>query len=80
MFAAVSNKPTRGVLNLPKNCTTDPQAEVLVFDTIQTSYILGIATASEKMAGELTAMKLGVEFVHISAFFSGRKDAEHWKV
>nr|WP_319949359.1 DarT ssDNA thymidine ADP-ribosyltransferase family protein [uncultured Shimia sp.] len=80
MFADVPGKPTREALKLPDDCTTDPQAEVLVFDTIQTRYIEGVATASKKVADELTAKNLGVDFVHVSAFFSGRKDAAHWKI
>lgn len=79
MFSEVSGKPSRADLKLANFCTTDPQAEVLVFDQIEPSYIGGIATPSKTLADTLRARNLNIDVQYVDGFFSARKDYEHWK-
>lgn len=79
LFSENPQKPTRAEMKLPDDCTTDPQAEVMVFDQIEPKYILGVATRTKALQEALSARELGVQIVHIRALFSGRIDAEHWK-
>lgn len=78
MFGEIQGKPSRAELNLPNDCTTDPQAEVLIFDQVEPAYIGGIATSSQRLANALTTRNLGIDVQYVDAFFSPRKDYGHW--
>ncbi len=79
MFAEVEGKPTRLKMNLPDRYTTNPQAEVLVFDRIDKKHILGVYTSSKNTADEWNAKELGKKFVFEPKIFKPRTDYEHWK-
>ena len=79
MFSEIEGKPSRADLKIANHITTDPQAEVLVFDQIEPHYIGGIATASQNLANTLKARYSGYDIQRVSGFFSARKDYQHWQ-
>ena len=62
MFAEVEGKPSRATMRQPDNYTTDPEAEVLVFDQIERRHILMILTDCQTTAIEWNAKRLGYRF------------------
>lgn len=78
MFAPVAGKPDRAALKLPNDCPTNPQAEVLVFDTIDPQYIEGVITPDKQTEQALKAKYPNFNFLYHQAFYSPRLDYEHW--
>ena len=79
LFQEIPGKPPRSELGIPENCPTDPQAEVLVFGNIETTYIAGVITQSKQTESVLKERFPDYGFLYHRAFFSARKDYEHWK-
>lgn len=79
MFEDVPGKPTRAGLGISDACPTNPQAEVLVFGTIETNYIIGAVTQKKETEELLKAQYPNYEFLYHKALFSARKDYEHWR-
>jgi hypothetical protein len=66
-------------LNIPTHFTTDPQAEVLVFDDIEPKYIMSVVVNTKQQKERLLAEHDGLDVKWISKAFRGRKDYEHWR-
>ena len=79
MFAEVEGKPTRAEMKLPDRYTTNPQAEVLVFDRIDKKHILWVYTDNKNTADEWNAKELGIRFIFKPPAFQPRRDYKHWK-
>lgn len=79
MFAPVNGKPDRAALRLADKYPTNPQAEVLVFDIVEPSYILCIACANTELKDELKQRYPEFHVVKHSPYFSYRHDYEAWK-
>lgn len=78
MFDEIEGKPPRATLGIPAKCPTNPQAEVLVFDTIEPNYILGAICSSPKIKAECEEQFPDFQFLHSPGFFSARADHSHW--
>lgn len=78
MFDPVENIPTRNQLGLEDRFTTNPQAEVLVFDTIEIQLIRGFVVSSENVKKQLQAIYPNIEFVHSNVHYSPRSDYMYW--
>lgn len=78
MFANAAGKPQRSVIKLPDDCPTNPQAEILAFDTIEPKYIEGAVTQTKAIELTLKAQHPNFEFLYHRAHFSARLDYEHW--
>ena len=67
-------------MNIPNSYTTNPQAEVLVFDSIGVEYILGIACGDIRVYNTLKG-KYGNEYSveHEPWLFSYREDYLYWR-
>ena len=79
LFDEIENKPTRNTLDIPSYCPTNPQAEILVFDKINSNDILGVVFQSQQRVDEYTRRYNKNNFFHYhKAFFGPRKDYEHW--
>lgn len=79
MFDPIAGKPNRQSLNLPDNCPTNPQAEILVFDTIEPMYIIGAITPDKISEQHLKLAHPNFDFLYHKSFFSPRLDYEHWR-
>lgn len=79
IFSPADGKPSRADLNLPDHCPTNPQAEILVFGTIEPQYIIGAVTQSSAREHELEIKYPKFEFRYHTALFSARLDYAHWK-
>lgn len=80
LFDEVGGKPTRSQLGLADGTPTNPQAEILIFDTINQELILGVACLAEAHVNHLrTACGGDSRIIHAPVFFSARKDYEHWR-
>ena len=79
MFEPVNGKPSRAELKLSSNLPTNPQAEVLVFGTVESSYILALICDSIKLRDELKAKYPQVNVVRHLPAFSPRMDYEAWR-
>ncbi len=79
LFDEFPQKPPRATLGISDSCPTNPQAEVLVFGHIETSYIIGAVTQTKETEKSLKAQYPNFEFLYHRALFSARKDYEHWK-
>lgn len=79
MFREIEGIPSRQELALPEDCSTDPQAEVLVFDVIQPEYIEGVIVYLDQQKEKLKAEFPRFEFIKSQDFYSARKDYKHWK-
>ena len=62
------------------NETTNPQAEVMVFDAIPISCISRIVFQNERLLKKYTPLlvKLGITSVYGKYFFSPRRDYKYW--
>lgn len=69
----------RKQLNIPSYYTTDPQAEVLLFDIIKPTEILGIAVSSNEEVERLRIKHPNTHFQHIPEVFTYRKDFSFWR-
>lgn len=79
MFAPVAGKPDRGVLKLPDSCPTNPQAEILIFDTVEPQYIVGAITNDKKIEQYLKEKYKNFDILYHRALYDARLDYEHWK-
>lgn len=79
MFAEVEGKPSRATMRQPDNYTTDPEAEVLVFDQIERRHILMILTDCQTTANEWNAKRLGIDFHVLANICPPRNDWIHWQ-
>lgn len=77
MFDEFPNKPLRKDLGISRNCPTNPQAEVLVFDKIEPQYIAGLIFRNRTTLDKYSA-NIPVKSIVNSGFFSARKDYKHW--
>ncbi len=71
-------KWTREQMRQPNNHTTNPQAEVLVFDQIEQKYISAIYTCRTNVADEWNEKKPSIELVVRSELFDKRRDSGSW--
>lgn len=79
LFDEVPGKPTRQTLGLAENFPTDPQAEILVFETIETEDIFGVVFQSSARRDEYKIRFSDKQVLYIPNFFSPRHDYQHWK-
>jgi hypothetical protein len=86
MFADHEGMPPRETLRIPDNYPTNPQAEVLVLDTIEPKFIADvIMDAKEKVRNLRALVSLSREFngqprfLHDEVLFGARPDYAHWK-
>lgn len=79
LFDDFPGKPNRRILNLEGNIPTNPQAEVLVFDTVEPSRILGAIFENEQVK-EKYKNSFPKDFpIGVNTFFySGRHDHQYW--
>lgn len=87
MFSDHEGMPTRAALKIPDHYTTNPQAEILVLDPIEPSYIVDlIIDAKERVKNMGAILTLAREhngtpkFLHGKALFHARADYAHWRV
>lgn len=78
MFYDNENNDLRSYLNLPKNYTTDPQAEILVFETIPVDYIVKIFFQNNDLVNEYKS-KYNFNIQCSNEFFNARNDYDFWK-
>lgn len=78
LFDPVEGTPTRLALNLPDYCPTNPQAEVLVFDTIAINDIVGIAVPNKARETELRAQYPEITIEYYRALYNARLDYKYW--
>lgn len=80
MFLDAPGKPTRSILDLPKYCPTNPQAEVLVFGEIEPHYIGAILFENNAtLAKYRHLVPENLEVGVLNGYFSPRKDYLHWR-
>lgn len=80
LFEEINGKPLRQDLGIPNYCTTNPQAEILVFDTILPEDIIGVGFQSKARANEYKALYGNkFQFIYHKAFFMPRRDWSHWQ-
>jgi hypothetical protein len=79
MFDPWPGKPSRAELGLTDALPTNPQAEVLCFDRIETNLIIGVATAFPHLAQSLTHQHPHFKFTSLSGLFAPRIDWKHWR-
>lgn len=77
MFSDISAQ--RSELTIPDCYTTDPQAEIMVFENIEKKYIMGYAVESSNNLKLFSIKFPNTKFTHINSFFSYRKDFQYWK-
>ena len=65
--------------NIPTNYTTDPQAEVLIKDSIDTSYITCIDTEGPNDKVRSLALNSRISYNPQSRLFNGRMDYARWR-
>lgn len=70
---------SRKDLKITDRCPTDPQAEVLLFDTIEPSDILAVVTYSQRETKELTKMYPEIDIQCIPKLFKYRHDFDYWR-
>lgn len=88
LFKEAREKPPRNHMYLPDNFPTDPQAEVLVFDSIKPKHIIQVLTHNQKTAEKLEAKYPSISgtrsgsdydfFFCYQPFFSPRDDYKFW--
>lgn len=86
MFADHNGMPARSSLNIPDHFTTNPQAEILVLDPIEPSYITDvIIDAKDRVKNYGAILALAKEhngspqFLHGKPLFDARIDFAHWR-
>lgn len=79
MFDEIEGIPSRADLALPDDCPTNPQAEILVFETIEPEHIVGAICPSKAIEIELKARHPNFEFLYHRGHYSARKDFAHWR-
>lgn len=86
MFAEHEGMPPRATLRIPDNYPTNPQAEVLVLDTIEPKFIADVIVDAKERVKNLPALvALSREFngqpkfLHGKMLFDARPDYAHWR-
>lgn len=86
MFTDHNGMPARSTLNIPDHFPTNPQAEILVLDPIEPSYIVDvIIDAKERVKNYGAILALAKEhngspqFLHGKPLFDARSDFAHWR-
>lgn len=86
MFADHDDMPPRATLNIPGNCPTNPQAEILVLDPIEPAHIVAVCFDGNERGQQLnracTAAINGdgsPTFACLPQLFSARVDFAHWR-
>lgn len=79
MFHDIQGKPTREELGISSDFPTNPQAEILVFDTIKPGDILGIVFQTEIKKEEYLKQYPNFDIICHSLPFKPRKDYRHWQ-
>ena len=79
----ISGVVRRAQLNIPSYYTTDPQAEVVIFDVIRISMLQKIYVndkpTKRKIEGIASSIGIGTPCSVEPYFFGPRQDYEHWK-
>lgn len=80
LYEDYPGKPSRKELGLDKAIPTNPQAEVLVFDKIETEYIWGVAFQSEHAKNKyIHLLPEHVNAQVVDWIFKYRTDYEYWR-
>lgn len=79
MFRPLTGKPSRAELRLPDSFPTNPQAEVLVFNTVEPKYLLTLACENDKLKIELKKNYPNVNVIKYEHYFMPRFDHRAWK-
>lgn len=80
LFDEYPGQEKRSVLGIDDNMTTNPQAEVLVFDILSTDNIIGVVFNNQLTKSKYEKYLSGnIEVVVNSYFFQGRVDYEFWR-
>ncbi len=86
MFEDFPPNTMRSNLRIPREYTTDPQAEVLILAPVDPSYILDISVNGKNKIKDIETMRKLFEpfygkfkFTHDESLFTYRKDYEHWR-
>lgn len=86
MFEDHPGMPPRSMLGIPEYFTTDPQAEIVVLESIEPSYILDVVVDKDdrlRDRGALLALakewRGRVKFIQDRAYFDARSDYQHWR-
>jgi hypothetical protein len=85
MFENIHDMAPRETTLIPPNCSTNPQAEVLVFSTIEPTYIMNVNLKSTiqrtnvERIRNLDAQFPAIPFYSDEELFSYRSDYAHWK-
>ena len=79
IYEEFPQKPSRIELGIPPKFPTNPQAEVLVFDTIEPDYILGGYCETRTRSAELRERYPDYKFKKKTWPFSYRQDWGHWR-
>jgi hypothetical protein len=74
MFDNIDDLPSREERDLPDNYPTDPQAEILVFDKIDRSYIVAAHFADEEVLSKYLEQLDGIEAKVSPELFDNRVD------
>ncbi len=69
LFEEFAGKPIRAELGISDDCPTNPQAEVLVFGNIESSYIIGAVAQKKETAESLKVQYPNFQFVYHRALF-----------
>jgi len=78
MFEEYDNKPSRHAMGLPDCYPTNPQAEVLVFDTIDPKDIFGLVFETQERKDEYKKRFPDLQMLGNKKYFSARHDYDHW--
>lgn len=79
MFEEIADKPNRKTMLLKDGFPTNPQAEVLVFDRIEPTYILGVGFKEQELADEYKIKYPKRDMRRMLGLFQPRIDYSHWK-
>lgn len=81
LFKNIPGKQNRILLGLPKSYPTNPQAEVLVFDVIESEYIKKIHFNNKRLFMKYNKNReyKQFEFVFDTTYLWGRKDHREWQ-
>ena len=86
MFLDHEGMPARSALKIPDHYTTNPQAEILVLNPINKSYITEIILDSANRIRDyrrhdeiIAPFKKSFKFSHDSSYFYARPDCAHWR-
>lgn len=79
LFSEVGGKPSREQMRINDRCPTDPQAEILVFDKIETEFIFGAAFKNNRQIERFRGKFPQKKFKVFSSLFAPRDDYNYWR-